>query len=114
MIPSTTMPIPSTGVTMPGQVRMVNGRCVITRFLPARTVNRKARIIGCNAAGPICVPARRRMNALNPHALSRALRRASKFAKFARKAIKITTRMKLKKGFRGGGRKRKKTAPCAA
>jgi hypothetical protein len=108
MIPSDRMPT----VSSPGQVQMINGRCVITQFLPARTVHRKARIIGCNAAGPICVPARRKMNALNPHALQRALRRASRFAKFAKKAVRITTRMKLKKGFRGPAR-RKKAKTCA-
>lgn len=40
---------------------------------------------------------RRRMNSLNPRALRRAITRVQSFARFARKTITITQRVKLKK-----------------
>jgi hypothetical protein len=52
----------------------------------------------------------RRMNACNPRALRRALRRAHAFAKFARKAIRVEHRFKKPRGAwpRGHSRKRKR------
>jgi len=96
------------GTTMPGRVVYDNcGRCFIERFLPARTVRRKGRMSCLPNGQQVCVPARRRMNALNPRALGRALRRAKAFAKFARKAVKIQTTFK-KGGTRFGRTPRKK------
>ncbi len=40
---------------------------------------------------------RRRMNVLNPHALRRSMRRVQGFAKFARKTITFTRKVKMKK-----------------
>jgi len=40
---------------------------------------------------------RRRMNVLNPRALRRGMRRVQGFAKFARKTISFTQRVKMKK-----------------
>lgn len=52
--------------------------------------------------GPIAAIARnRRMNPLNPRALSRALRRAESFAKFARRTVRVTQRLGFKKKRRG-------------
>jgi len=52
----------------------------------------------------------RRMNACNPRALRRALRRAHAFAKFARKVIRVQHTYKKPRGTwpRGHGRKRKR------
>lgn len=98
--------------TFPGQVVFdACGRCFIERTLPARTVRRRGRMVMGPNGQPACVPARRRMNVLNPSALSRALRRAKGFAKFAKRSISISSRLKLKKGFRP--RSRKKGGCCA-
>lgn len=40
---------------------------------------------------------RRRMNVLNPYALGRSMRRVRGFAKFARKTIQLTSRVKMKR-----------------
>lgn len=42
-------------------------------------------------------PRYRRMNPLNPRALRRSMRRVQSFAKFARKTISFTQRVKMKK-----------------
>lgn len=42
----------------------------------------------------------RRMNVLNPRALSRSMRRVTGFSKFCRKAISFTKTHRMKKGFR--------------
>lgn len=116
--PDVSVSFPDSGIptqTWPGRVMVDEcGRCFITRRYPARTVRRKARIVGCNAAGPICVPVKPRMNALNPRALTRALRRAKAFAKFARKAVKIQATFKGKAARFSAPRKRKSKAciPC--
>jgi hypothetical protein len=39
----------------------------------------------------------RRMNALNPHALRRSMRRVQAFAKFAKRTIQFTHRVKMKR-----------------
>lgn len=120
--PDVSVDFPGSGIptqrfpTMAGQVRMVNGKCVITQVYPGpRVVNRRARIVGCGPNGqPICTPASRRMNALNPHALGRALRRAKAFAKFARKSVKITTTFKGRaRGFGGTSKAKKKRGGVA-
>jgi hypothetical protein len=45
----------------------------------------------------------RRMNVLNPRALTRSMRRVQGFAKFAKKCITFTARVKMKKGCRKRG-----------
>lgn len=45
-------------------------------------------------------PRRRRMNVLNPRALRRSIRRVEGFARFARRTIRITQRVRLKKRTR--------------
>jgi len=99
------------GTTMAGRVVYDNcGRCFIERNLPARTVRRKGRMV-CGPNGQMaCRPAARRMNALNPRALNRALRRAKAFAKFARKAVRI--QQTFKKG--GAPRVSRKKKTCSA
>jgi len=83
--------------TMPGRVVYDNcGRCFIERTLPARTVRRKGKMVCLPGGQMACRPAARRMNALNPRALTRALRRAKAFAKFAKKAVRIQQTFKGK------------------
>lgn len=43
----------------------------------------------------------RRMNACNPRALTRAIRRVKKFEKFAKQSVRISSHVKLRKGARG-------------
>lgn len=92
-----------------------SGRCFIETLQPARTIRRRGRLTCVQRSdGQIiqgCVPARKRMNPLNPRALSRALRRAKAFSKFARKAVRIEQSFKRGRGM-SFGRKRKGTGKC--
>jgi hypothetical protein len=79
-------------VALPGQVGAAIGRAIARGGLPAGTDSQGRPIF------PVSVSrGRRRMNVLNPRALRRSITRVTGFARFARKTIQITHRVKLKR-----------------
>lgn len=97
MIPAT--PLSFTGVSLGGPAGLQVGKTTMPggKALTVPTLLRRPHVPGAH---------HRRMNALNPRALSRALRRARGFQKYAKKVLKLVGEKRHVAGFKHARKKR--------